>query len=469
MGVAVSDWRLARAVSIEGQMGVVSGTGIDTVLARRLQTGDPGGHMRRAIAEFPVREMKERVLQAYFVEGGIPPDKPHKSKPMPSIKPSRALMELTVVANFVEVWLAKEGHDGLVGINLLEKIQVQTLPSLLGAMLAGVDVVLMGAGIPRAIPAVLDSFSQLESTRLRMDVAGAAAGEEFFSTLDPKPFCALGTEELKRPDFFAIVASSALAATLARKATGKVNGFVVEGSTAGGHNAPPRGPLTLDEAGEPIYGPRDTPDFADFRELGLPFWLAGSYGSHGRLEEAIAEGAEGIQVGTAFAFCDESGIQPELKQKVLESSVRGDVSVFTDPKASPTGFPFKVVGVEGTLSEPAQYELRERICDLGYLRQPYKMDSGKIGYRCGAEPVDDFLAKGGQKEDLAGRKCICNGLLATVGLGQVRKDGRREVPIVTAGNEVASVAKFLRPGSTSYSAKDVIAVLLASAPSLASV
>ena len=46
MGVAVSNWRLANAVSRAGQLGVISGTGMDTVLVRRLQDGDPGGHMR---------------------------------------------------------------------------------------------------------------------------------------------------------------------------------------------------------------------------------------------------------------------------------------------------------------------------------------------------------------------------------------------------------------------------------------
>ena len=37
MGVGVSSWRLARAVSALGQLGVVSGTALDQVLARRLQ------------------------------------------------------------------------------------------------------------------------------------------------------------------------------------------------------------------------------------------------------------------------------------------------------------------------------------------------------------------------------------------------------------------------------------------------
>ena len=39
MGAGVSDWRLARAVSQTGQLGVVSGTALAAILARRLQIG----------------------------------------------------------------------------------------------------------------------------------------------------------------------------------------------------------------------------------------------------------------------------------------------------------------------------------------------------------------------------------------------------------------------------------------------
>ncbi len=63
---------------------------------------------------------------------------------------------------------------------------------------------------------------------------------------------------------------------------------MVEAPTAGGHNAPPRGKLVLDEAGEPVYGPRDAIDTEKFAALGMPFWLAGSYGSPQRLQEALA-------------------------------------------------------------------------------------------------------------------------------------------------------------------------------------
>src|SRR5579871_2870392 len=70
MGAGVSNWRLANAVSRLGQLGVVSGTALDQVLCRRLQDGDPGGHMRRALDHFPFPAMAQRVLRDNFIEGG---------------------------------------------------------------------------------------------------------------------------------------------------------------------------------------------------------------------------------------------------------------------------------------------------------------------------------------------------------------------------------------------------------------
>jgi NAD(P)H-dependent flavin oxidoreductase YrpB (nitropropane dioxygenase family) len=463
MGVAVSGWTLARAVSQLGQLGVVSGTGLAMVLARRLQLGDPAGQMRRALQHFPVAGVADRVLAAYFIPGGKVPAAPFKLAVMPTLQPSPALVELTVAANFVEVFLARAGHDGLVGINFLEKMQLPTLPSLYGAMLAGVDYVLMGAGIPRAIPGALDRLARGEPTQIRIDVEGALPGEEFVSTFDPAEFCGGAVPVLKRPQFLGIVASATLAMALAKKASGRVDGFVVEGDTAGGHNAPPRGPMTLSATGEPVYGPRDAPDLEKIRELGLPFWLAGSYGQPGKLAEALRLGAVGIQVGTAFAFCAESGVQPELKQRALQLSRSGEARVFTDPVASPTGFPFKVVDMAGTLSHHGEYDARIRLCDLGYLRHLYRKPDGTVGYRCPAEPVDDYVRKGGTLQEAQGRKCLCNGLMANVGLGQVRSDEAAELPLLTAGDEVAQIAQFLPPDADFYTAADVLSCLLAEA------
>ena len=467
MGAGVSDWRLARAVSQTGQLGVVSGTALACILTRRLQLGDPGGEMRRALKSFPVHGIAERVLADYFIPGGKAENEPFKSLPLPTINPGPDFVALTVLANFAEVFLAKENHAGLVGINFLEKIQLPTLPSVFGAMLAGVDYVLMGAGIPRTIPGVLDKLANGETVELKIDVEGALPGEEFHTAFDPAAFCGGTAPTLKRPFFLGIVASATLAITLARKSNGTVDGFVVEGETAGGHNAPPRGALQLSAAGEPIYGVRDVPDLEKIRELGLPFWLAGSYGSPEKLREALQLGAAGIQVGTAFAFCEESGIRADLKRQVIQLSREGRAGVFTDPLASPTGFPFKVVQLAGTASDTAKHSERTRLCDLGYLRHVYRKADGTVGYRCPAEPVDDYVRKGGTACETDGRQCVCNGLTATIGLGQFRPSAEPDLPLITAGNEVAHIADFLQAGRASYSAAEVISHLLEKAPASA--
>jgi len=460
MGAGVSDWRLARAVSQTGQLGVVSGTALACILARRLQMGDADGAMRRALEHFPIPTVAARVLANYFVPDGKAAGEPYKATPMPCLEPGPDLVALTVAANFVEVFLAKEGHDGEVGINFLEKIQFPTLPSIFGAMLAGVDYVLMGAGIPRSIPGVLDRLAKGEPVELKIDVEGVQPGEEFRVTFEPAAFCGGPAPALRRPHFLGIVASATLAITLARKSNGVVDGFVVEGETAGGHNAPPRGAMQLNAAGEPIYGPRDVPDLNKIRELGLPFWLAGSYGSPEKLVEAQALGAAGVQVGTAFAFCEESGIRPDLKKQVIQLSREGRARVFTDPLASPTGFPFKVVQLEGTASDARAAAERIRRCDLGYLRHAYRKADGPVGYRCPAEPVEDYVRKGGAASETVGRQCVCNGLTATIGLAQVGTENGTDLPLVTAGNDVAEVAKFVRPGRDTYTAAEVVRHLL---------
>lgn len=461
MGVGVSNWRLAKAVSQEGQLGVVSGSLIDNVFVRRLQDGDPGGHMTRACRNFPNQALAERVWKSYFIAGGKQKDAPYKSVPMVKITPSTDTVELLILANFAEVYLAKEGHDGLVGINFLEKIQLPTLPSLYGAMLADVDYVLMGAGIPKAIPGILDALSRLEEVSLKLYVEeNAETKVDTFLTFDPKAVFAPVTA-LKRPKFLAIVSSHTLATNLARKSSGKVDGFVVENHTAGGHNAPPRGGIQLNEEGEPIYSARDAADFGEMRKLGLPFWLAGGmFNSPESLEAALATGAAGVQIGTPFAFCEESGITEEIKANVLKHVNESKLKVFTDPVASTSGYPFKVVCLENTLSEKEVYEGRERVCDLGYLRTPYRKEDGTVGLRCPGEPLAVFEQKGGDMNTTANRKCLCNGLLATVGQAQLRHGDYLEPAIVTAGDHILELDRFINGDMLTYSAKSVINYVL---------
>ena len=92
MGVAVSNWCLARAVACQGQLGVVSGTVIDTVLVRRLQDGDAGGHMRRAMAHFPIPRVAEDALRRYFLPAGRPAGRAYRLLPIPRAKLTMVMM-----------------------------------------------------------------------------------------------------------------------------------------------------------------------------------------------------------------------------------------------------------------------------------------------------------------------------------------------------------------------------------------
>src|ERR1019366_5640534 len=233
MGAGVSSWRLAQAVSKLGQLGVVSGTALDSILARRLQDGDPGGHMRRGLDHFPIPEIAERIWQAYYIAGGKAERAPYKALPSHSKDAPRELQELCVVANFVEVFLAREGHNHPVGINYLEKVQLPHLASIYGAMLAGVGYILMGAGVPLKIPGVLDRFANHEPATYLLQVTGAKEDDDrtmFFAPkqlFTPQNNDGRGLPPLPRPKFLAIIASNTQATTMLKKADGAVDGFVI--------------------------------------------------------------------------------------------------------------------------------------------------------------------------------------------------------------------------------------------------
>jgi NAD(P)H-dependent flavin oxidoreductase YrpB (nitropropane dioxygenase family) len=454
MGVNVSSWQLAREVALRGQLGVVSGTALDAVLARTLQNGDPGGHLRRALAHFPDQDMAGRILDRYFRDGGRAAGTPYRPNPTLTLTPTRDAIELSVLGNFAHVWLAKEGHDGLIGINFLEKVQMATPSAALGAMLARVDYVLMGAGIPREIPQLLTDLAARRKGELTVDVYDST--KRHSTSVDPVALLGDRLPPLTRPRFLAIVSLHSLASYLCRDDDIRPDGFVVEGPTAGGHSAPPRGKLTLDEEGQPLYSPRDDADLGAIAKLGLPFWLAGASGTPERLAEARAAGAEGIQSGTIFALCEESGLEPALRQQLLDDLGAGVLNVRNDPRASPTGFPFKVATLDGTLSDSTLYEERERRCDLSYLREPFERPNGSVGYRCAAEPADAFISKGGTAEGTAGRKCLCNALMANVGLGQRRKDGYVEPPAVTLGQDLDGARRLAALHPDGWTAGDVV-------------
>ena len=456
MGIAVSNWELAKTVSLKGQLGVVSGTAIDNVMARRLQDGDKSGNTRRALAAFPNQEIVQKILAKYFIDGGKAPETPYIMVPKITLEQKRDAQEILIVANFVEVWLAKEGHDGLVGINFLHKIQMTTAASVLGAMLAGVDYIIMGAGIPRELPKLIRQISKLEVGSVPVDVISGPAAQ---TTINPLDFVPSGTK-IKKPKFLAIISVDVLGTYLARDEETRPDGFIIEHNSAGGHNAPPRGKWEFDANGEPIYGPKDIADIEKMKKLGLPFWLAGTYGSPERVKAALNQGAAGVQVGTLFAISNHSGFSGKTRKQLLDKLKSNSLEIKTDVKASPTSFPIKIAKLEGHTSTTEGFAARPKLCDLGYLREPAISESGRTIYRCPSEPDDQFIKKGGAVEDIDGRKCLCNGLMANIGLPQARKDGYVEAPIVTLGSDIEGAKVLLKSHPDGYGADEAVNWLL---------
>ena len=456
MGIAISGWPLARAVSSAGQLGVVSGTAIDNVFVRRLQDWGVDETLRAVLDRFPVQSVVDEAINR-FATVRREANAPYKMLPMLTERSRRRSIDLVVLASFVEVALAKFGHSGLVGINLLTKVQLPTAATLCGAILAGVDYVMMGAGVPTHIPGILDGLTAGQPVTLPLIVTGAGSDDAASTTtFDPSPY--LPSHALTRPKFVGIVSSHVLATALAKRSNGSVDGFVVERPVAGGHNAPPRGRFEVDDHGNPLYGVRDEVNYETMVELGVPFWIGGGVTTRQHVLDAFSVGAAGVQVGTLFAYCNESGMDADLRRRVITEVKTGAVTVSTSLQASSTGYPFKVVSMSGTTSDAAVYDERNRVCDLGYLREPFLRPDDSIGYRCAAEPATDYVRKGGSPDDTVNSVCLCNGLMAACGLGQVRPDGRREPPIVTSGDSINDIGRLL-DGRVNYFAKDVIELL----------
>ncbi len=492
MGVYVSNFRLAKAVAryLPGiTAGTVSGTALDVVYVRLLQLGDPGGHVRTAFSAFDALfgvEIGQKIFERYFIEAGKKPDErfrygpqqtirfnddgqnipPLNSEPAPvMLSLDEDLVELLIVTAFAEVWLAKHGHNGKVFINFLNKVQLPLLFAMYGAILAGVDGIVVGAGNPEGLPQACSNLSQHRPVTGDITLLYRESGEAFHLHFDPGDVAngQLTRKPLPRPAFLAIVSLEGLASALAQSPTQPPDGFIIEHHTAGGHNAPPQGPLQRDQHGQPVYDARDEPDLAVIRQQNLPFWLAGGYSSHEKLQAAIESGAVGVQVGTTFAIAQESGLAPAHRIALLDTLRKGtpDPEMVRTTLFSPTGYPFKVAQLPGTLSDPAIYRARPRVCDLGFLQQrgfskPEPDGSRRLFQRCPAAPLGDFTKKRGLPFNAEDKRCLCNGLLAAVGLGQVHPTNGPEPAIVTLGNHLGGVRRLSRHGQVSYWAKDVL-------------
>ena len=169
-------------------------------------------------------------------------------------------------------------------------------------------------------------------------------------------------------------------------------------------------------------------------------------------------------MGSAFALCDESGLRDDIKRELRRKTYSGDIEVMANPVVSPSGFPFQVVRLEGSLSDSLVYVARKRSCSLGYLVEAYRTTRGGIGFRCPAEPVKAYVKKGGAADSTQGRVCLCNGLAATSKDGQ-GTEAASEPPIVTLGQDHSFIRSMLPSADGSYCAQDVIRSILSLPPS----
>ncbi|MCJ7827126.1 MAG: nitronate monooxygenase, partial [Demequinaceae bacterium] len=179
---------------------------------------------------------------------------------------------------------------------------------------------------------------------------------------------------------------------------------------------------------------------------------------------AEAQGAQGIQAGTLFALCHESELDPAVRERAMAGVRDGTLTVRTMPLVSPTGFPFKVAQIPGTLKDDAAISHRPRRCDMSLLRTPFVGADGELAYRCAAEPVEDFVGKGGSTEETVGRACLCNALFANVGLGQTQRDGYQEEPLVTLGQDLEGARRLAELFPQGWSARQGLDWLLGKLP-----
>lgn len=431
-----------------GHEGTVSLTGCWLEMIRRLQLGDPDGQIRRALSHFPSKRIREWILAKYYIpEGEIQPVSADHSQlfagaQVLSYPLRRETCELMMAGSYVYVWLAKEGHrDVPIAINLLEKMQLTILHCLFGAMLAGLngrDTVMMGAGIPIQVAAALNRLADGKEASYRITIDGADPHDVYAVHLDPHD-CGLDElPPLQRPRWVPIISLDTLAKALAKRSEGGIegiDGYYIENPRRGpgGHVPSPRGGVGAD--GVVRFSERDEAKLDEVLKEGKPVWLAGNEARPTALAEALDRGAAGIGIGSIVALSEASGILHALKEGMIRAFLDGTLKVRYDAHASPSGYPFAVVEFPGTVLDPATLK-REAVCDIGALATPYLIPgSKKVGMRCTAAPAA-YVRTGGLLEDTIGKLCLCNGLLAAVGFGQVRYVNgmiQVELPLLTLG------------------------------------
>ena len=410
MGVGVSSWQLAHAVARTGQLGVVSGTALDAVVARRLQDGDPGGHVRRP-SRLPAAPTWPSGC--WTATTGPRGRRGAPYRPTPAARAARRpapAHELAVVGNFVEVWLAKEGHGGLVGINFLEKIQMATPGGRLRRDARRRRLRPDGGRHPARDPAPARRARRAPARHGARRRHRAATPR--LVTLDPTTLAPRRRPAAAAPPDVPrdrLLARPGRSTSTARTRT-RPDGFVVEGPRAGGHNAPPRGKLAARRdrpAGLRPAG-RRRPRGARRRSACRSGWPAATASPSG-CETALEAGAAGVQVGTLFALCRESGLRrPAARGSSCTGCATARSRCAPTPRRPRPASRSRSPQLPGTLVRRRRCTRPGRGCATSATcasRTP--APDGQVGYRCPAEPVDVFIRKGGDRRGRRRARSAC--------------------------------------------------------------
>lgn len=328
MGVGVSLYPLAEAVAKEGGVGIVSSACLDRLVSKR--TG--------------------KRLNTYE-------------------------------ATYEEVSLSK-ASGGVAGINIMVALVRDYIDSVRGALDAGADVIISGAGLPLSLPAIQPP----KDTALLPIVSSARA-------LDL--ICRKWEKIGYRPD-----------------------AVVLEGPLAGGHLGFKMDQIDLESNRlEELLPPvkEMAMKYGDF-----PVIVAGGIYTHEDIVRFMQMGADGVQMGTRFLATEESSASPAYKTAVVGASEE-DIIVAHDP-GSPCGLPFRIIK-QSPMYLSAQQKLRTPKCDKGYVL--LKDAEGKFSV-CPAKRSNEH------------HFCICNGLLSSADY-----NSDKEEPLYTVGTNANRVDKIV--------------------------
>ncbi|MDA8085032.1 MAG: nitronate monooxygenase [Nitrospiraceae bacterium] len=280
-------------------------------------------------------------------------------------------------AAFEEVSLSRAG-GGIAGINIMVALLRDYESSVRGALDAGADMIISGAGLPMGLPGI----QKPKDTALVPIVSSARALE-----LICKKWERFGY----RPD-----------------------AVVLEGPLAGGHLGFKIDQIdTEDNRLENLLPP--VKDMAK-KYGGMPVIVAGGIYTHEDIRKFIAMGADGVQMGTRFLATEESSATQDYKQAVLGAKEE-DIVVAHRP-GSPCGLPFRVIR-QSPMYVSALQRIRKPKCDKGYVL--LKDDEGKYT-RCPAKVSNEEFF------------CICNGLLSSAGYNPVEEE-----PLYTVGTNASRI------------------------------